>query len=111
MVSSTVSRSRVGGDERVELAVDLVELGRAALLGEEEDEVAQQLVGVGEDLAQRRRALVALDLRVREQAAQLGHLVDRGGELAELGVDDVELAGLLGRLEERPSVQAGGDGH
>jgi len=103
--------SRVGGDERVELAIDLVELACAALLGEEEDEVPQQLVGVREDLTQRRRALVALDLRVREQPAQLGHLVDGCGELAELGMDDVELAGLLGRLEERAGVQAGCDGH
>ena len=50
-MSSTVEPPCVGGDERVELAVDLVELGRAALLGDEQDEVADQLVGVVEDLA------------------------------------------------------------
>ena len=43
--------------------------------------------------------------------AQLGYLVDGGGELAELGMDGVELAGLRGRLEERAGVQAGCDGH
>src|SRR5215204_75315 len=102
---------RLGGDERVELAVDLVELRVAAFLREEEDEVADQLVGVGEDLAQCSRPLVALDLRVREQAAQLGDRVDGCDEFAELGVNDVERARLLRRLEERPGIHAGRDGH
>src|SRR5215213_11595120 len=99
------------GDQRVELPVDLRELGRPALLREEQDEVANELVCVREDLAQRRRAIVAVDLRVREQRPQLGHLVDGGGKLPQLRVDDVELAHLLGRLEERPGVHARGDCH
>jgi hypothetical protein len=55
--------------------------------------------------------LLRVELGVLEHAPQLGHLGDRGGEVAQLLVDDVELAGVAGRLEERPRVHAVRDGH
>src|SRR5215213_2962174 len=75
------------GDERVELPVDVGKLGRPPLLREEQDEVAYELVRVGQDLPQRSRAVVAVDLRIREQRPQLGHLLDGGRELAQLRMD------------------------
>ena len=55
--------------------------------------------------------LARVELRVLEHAAQLGHGLDRGDEVAELLVDDVEPLLLLGRVEERARVDAVGDGH
>src|SRR5215210_5954974 len=88
-------------DEQVELALDLLDLARAALLRHEQDEVPDEVVGAAEDLAEHGRLLLRVELGVLEHAAQLRHRADRRREITELLVDDVELAVLLRRLEER----------
>src|ERR687887_2628410 len=64
----------VVGDQALELGGDLLEVARTALVCEDEQEVAQQLVGAGEQLLQRRRPGPRVDLRVAQELAQLGHL-------------------------------------
>ena len=75
------------------------------------EKVADQLVGATEDLIERCRPLVRVELGIREQAAQLGDRRERCDEVAELGEDRLEPLLFLRCLEERPCVQAGGNGH
>src|SRR5579862_1100768 len=96
----------LGGDEHLELGCDLADLARAALLDDEPDEVADQLVGT----AQHALEHVGLDARLRlgivEQGGELGHVVDRGHEVLELLLHGREPALVLRRLEERARVDA-----
>src|SRR4249919_252789 len=77
-----VLRSR---DERIKLLADLLELTGPSLLGREPDEVAHELVGVGRQLLEHGRLAVRLDLGVPEERTELGHLVHRRCESAEVG--------------------------
>jgi hypothetical protein len=99
------------GDERVELADNLVELLGPPLLDEEQDEVADELVGLGENARERIALDVRVDLRVLEHGAELGHFGDGLGEGVEVVADPLEAPLLLGRLEERVRVDALGDGN
>ena len=106
-----VEAARLAGDEALELAGDLVDLAGAALLGEQADEVADEVVVALQQLAERRALRARVELRVAQQAAQLGHVVDGLDERGEVGADGVEAAGVLRRLEERARVGAVDDGH
>src|SRR5215217_5287687 len=97
-------------DERLELARDLVQLRRAALLRHEQEEVPDELVAVGEDRSKRIGLLRRVDLRAQEELAQLRDLVDRVEEGAQLVAHRVEAALLLRRLEERSRVGLLDDG-
>src|SRR5215204_1430658 len=98
-------------DECVELSRDRGQLVGAALLGNEQQKVADRLIGPGQDRAQRVHALLRVDLRVFEQRAQLRNLFHRGEELGELPPDRLELVLLLGGLEQGVRIDALGDGH
>ena len=52
-----------------------------------------------------------VDLRVAEERAELGHLLDRAGERGEVRRDLLEPPLLLRGLEERAGVHALRDGH
>ena len=67
VVSSTIRRFCSRRDERVELAVDLLELDGAALLDDEQEEVVHELVGVAGDVLEHRRLRARVELRVVEQ--------------------------------------------
>ena len=98
-------------DERVELGADLGQLARAALLGDEPDEVADELVAVCRQLPEDVGLAGRLDLRVAQERAQLGHLVHRACERGEIGCDRVHAIGVLRGLEERAGVHAVRDRH
>src|SRR5215210_6947863 len=94
------------GDQPLELARDLLELGRAALLDEHEQEVAQELLAAGQHVLERRGARSRVELWVAQQLTQLGHLVLGGDDLRQLLADGVERALGLRRLEECVRVDA-----
>ena len=98
-------------DERVELGADLRNLARAALLRDEPDEVANELVAAFRQLAEDVGLAGRVDLRVAQERAQLGHLVHRACERGEIGCDRVDAVGVLRRLEERARVHAVRDCH
>ena len=110
-MSSTVSRFCALRDERVELRADLRELARAALLRDEPDEVAHELVAVRRQLPEDVGLARRLDLRVAQERAQLGHLVHRAGERRKIGRDCVHAVGVLRGLEQRARVHAVGYCH
>ena len=99
------------GDEQLVLARDLVEHRSPALLGDDADEVADELVGLGKHRLEHLGLFRRIELRVADQRPQLGHLVDRFDERAELVAHLVDAALRLGRLEERSRVRAGDDCH
>src|SRR5712692_1292732 len=90
-----------GGDEPLELLVDLAQLPGAVLFHREEHEVADELVRSAEYVLERLRLRGRVDLRVLEQRVQLGDVLDRGDEVAELLADLREALLLLRGLEER----------
>ena len=90
----------LGGDERLELARDLLELRRAALLDQQEQEVAHDLLAAREQLAERRLLRAVVDLGVLEQRAQLGHVSRGRDEVGELLVDLTEAVLVLRCREE-----------
>ena len=98
-------------DERLELTGDLGQLGRTPLLGDEPDEVADELVSVGGELLEHRGLPLRLDLGVAQERAELRHLVGRGRERVEVGRDRVHAVRLLRGLEERACVHALRDRH
>src|SRR5919108_123937 len=106
-----VEDALLGGDEGLELAVDLVELVHTTLLDDEEQEVPHELVGVGEDRAERLPFLAGLDFWVLEQRAQLRHLPHGLDERMEIVADGLQAILLLGRLEERVRIGSFGDRH
>src|SRR5918995_6016288 len=99
------------GYERVELGADLLQLARSALLRDEADEVADELVGTGGDLLEHLGFARRLDLRVAEERAQLGNLVHGASDRGEVAGDRVHAARVLRGLEERAGVHALRDGH
>ena len=109
VVSSTVSRRSSPRHQPLELALDLAELPAAVLLDDEQEEVADELVGAAEDVLERLRLRARIDLRVAQQRVELGHVVDRGREVAELLADGREPPRLLRGFEERARVRAVGD--
>ena len=90
----------------LELARDLLDLARAALLGREEEEVLDERLVVACEVGEDARLHRRLELRVAQHRAELGRLLDRGGEVGERLVHLREAAGLLGRLEQRLGVDA-----
>ena len=111
VVSSTVSRFCACATSASSSALISGQLACAALLRDEADEVAYELVGVGGELLEHLALPGRLDLRVAQERAQLGHLVHRAGERSEIGRDRVDPVGFLRRLEERARVHALRDGH
>src|SRR5579885_3027342 len=97
--------------ERLELGGDLAHLPSAALLDQEPQEVADELVGSAEHLVEHVRLHVRLDLGVLEQHGQLLDGVERGDQVLEVGPHGVEAALLPGGVEERPRVDAVRDGY
>src|SRR4051794_36940542 len=98
-------------DERVEFLGHVSELGGAALLGEQLDEVHDGLVRAGGDLREYVLLHPRVDLGILEHEPQL---VDRRrsfGELAELLLNGLERAALLRRLEQGARVDAVRDGY
>jgi hypothetical protein len=96
----------LGGNQSVELVDDVCELRCAALLGDQAQEVDHELVGALGDARQHVRLHGRLDLRVLEQAGEIGRLGKRGAQLLKLRMQLVELALLLPGLEERLRVDA-----
>src|SRR6266540_2635153 len=92
-------------DEALERAVDLAQLAGAVLLDREAEEVAYELVGSAEHRFDRVRLRTRIDLRIAEQRVELRDLVERGGELAEVGAHLLQMVPLLRGLEERAGVR------
>jgi hypothetical protein len=80
------------------------------LLGEQPDEVHEELVGLAENRLERVALRAGIDLRVTEESLELRRLLDRRGEVAELLPDLREPLLLSGRFEQRLSVDAVSDG-
>ncbi len=82
--SSTVSRLCGVGDERLELAVHLVELSGSSLLRDEPQEVAHELVRSRRRAPEERRLRGRIDLRVARgtRAARAVSIAPRRGEVA-----------------------------
>ena len=99
------------GHERVELDADLLELSRSALLRDEPDEVAHELVGVDGDLGEHLGLARRVDLGVAQERAQLGHLVHRGRDRGEVACHRADTVRFLRGLEERAGVHAVRDRH
>src|SRR5919109_490214 len=98
-------------EQAVELAGDLLDLPDATLLRDEAEEVAHELVGVTEQLVEHRRLRARLELRVTQHGAQLGNVVDGGGEVGELLADLLQAAVLLRGIEQCPRIRAVDDGY
>ena len=111
VVSSTVDRPLVLGDQPLELAGDLLQQAAAALVREQQHEVADELVGALEQVLQRRGLRTRVELRVAQQLAQLGHVGGRLRELGETGANLIEPALVERRVEQRPRVDAVHDAH
>jgi hypothetical protein len=101
----------LGRDERSELPVDGREFGRAALFDDHEQEVAHELVGIAEQLAERGLLRAVVDLWVLEQSAELRHGTRGLDEVAELLGDLAETVLLLRRVKEGAGVDAVRDGY
>jgi len=101
-----VQDASLGGDQRLELGADLPDLPRSPFLDDDEDEVADKLVGTAEDLLEHLGLDARLRLGIHEQSGELGHLVDGGREVLELLADDIEPVPVLRGLEEGASVDA-----
>src|SRR5437667_2979734 len=59
------------GDQPVELSRNLLDLARAVLLGEQEEEVADELLVAPQQLLERRRLGAVVEVRVAEEPAEL----------------------------------------
>ena len=94
------------GDERLEFLDDVAHLGGAALLDQQPEEVARELVRVAEHALEHVGFHARVGLGVRGQRVELGHLVERGCDVRELCADGLELAALGGGLEERARVDS-----
>src|SRR3954452_21188863 len=106
-----VEDARLRCDERVELVDDGVDLGGAALLGEQLQEVDDEVVRTRGDARQHVRLHPRVDLGVLEQQAQLVDRRDGVTELLQLRVHLLELPLLLRGLEERARIDALGGGY
>ena len=92
--------------ELVELAPDAEHLRHPPLLDQQLEEVEQLLVGAADGALQARRLLRRGEVGAEEEDLQLAVAVERVGELAQLVADRVELALLLGHVEEGLGVYA-----
>src|SRR6266511_3134382 len=99
------------GHQPFELALDLAQLPAAVLLDGEQQEVAQQLVRPAEDVLEHLHFRARVELRVAEHRVELGHVVERRDEVAELLAHGREATVLLRGLEEGARVGAVGDAH
>src|SRR5712691_2656681 len=99
------------GHHSVEFLGDLLDLADAAFLGGQPKEIAEELVGVSEQLLQQLRLRARIELRVAQDGPQLGHVVDGGGEVAELGVNLLQALLLLRGVEQRARIGAMDDGY
>src|SRR3954451_2140724 len=93
-------------DERVELVRDLGDLRGASLLGDEAEEVDDELVGALRDVREHVRLQPGVDLRVLEQGLQVRRVRERVAQLLQLCVHGVEPAGVLAGFEQRLRVDA-----
>src|SRR3954453_13029245 len=93
-------------DERIELAGDLRDLRGASLLGDESQEVDDELVRALRDVREYVRLHPRVDLGVLEKGSQVRCVHDRVTQLLHLCVHDRQLAAVFGGLEERLRVDA-----
>src|SRR5581483_11988902 len=91
-------------DQPLELKRDLLDLPCPALLGDEHEEVLEQLVVVPREIGEDVRLRRPLELRVAQDHAQVLRLLDRSGEVAERLVHLGEAALLLRGGEQRLRV-------
>jgi hypothetical protein len=101
-----VEDALLGRDQLVELGDDVGELCGAALLGDQAQEVDDELVRSLRNAREDVRLHDRLDLRVLEQPGEIGRLGEGVAQLLELRVQLVELALVLRRFEERFRVDA-----
>src|SRR5581483_2929630 len=75
------------GHQPLELLGDLLELGRAPLLGDDLEEVREERLLVAREVGEDRGLRARLELRVAEDGAQLRRPGNRGREVAQRLVD------------------------
>ncbi len=92
-----------------EFLVHLLDLRDPPLLGEEMDEVQEDLVPAGEEVVERGELRLRLHLGIAEKAAQLLRFRKRRGERVELLAHTWENVLLLGCLEESLGIDAVGN--
>src|SRR5579862_1436841 len=90
----------------LELARDLLELTRAALLRHELEEVREERLVVAGEIGEDRRLRARLELRVAQDGAQLRRLLHRDREVGERLVHLLQTIALLRRGEQRLRVDA-----
>src|SRR5690348_16324408 len=93
-------------DQPFELARDVIELARAPLLGDHEQEVLEERLLVAGDVREDARLRVRVELRVPQDRAQLRRLLERRGEVRERLADLLEAPFLFCGLEKRLRVDA-----
>ena len=110
VVSSTSRIPCSWANEGVELARDLGHLA-APLLRREQEEVADELVGVAENLFEQRDLRTRIELGALEHRPELGHLLDGGDEVGQLLLRPLEPVCLFRCLEEGACVGSVRDRH
>src|SRR5581483_4883670 len=98
-------------DELLDLALHLLHLADPVLLGEQAQEVADELVGVLEDRVEHRRLRGGIELRVAQHRAQLRHGAHLRDEVAELAAHGVDSTRLAGGVVQRSGVDPVDDRH
>src|SRR6266540_2249694 len=93
-------------DEALELARDLLEMRGAALVREQEEEVAQKLVAALEQVPNRLCPGARVELWVAQELPQLRHRGLRFHHLCQLLADGLEPSLILRRVEEGARVDA-----
>src|SRR5262249_48332760 len=95
-----------GGYEAVEFPRDLLDLPDAPFLGGQPEKVPQQLTRIAQQVRDDVGFRAGPELRVAQDRAQLGHDPNGRDEVAELFVDLLEPALLLGGVEQGLRVHA-----
>ena len=93
-------------DEGVKLRDDLAELRCASLLGDQANEVDDELVGTSGDPCKHVGFHLRVDLGVLEQRAEVRSAGEGVAKLLQLAVDGAQAALLLRGLEEGPRIDA-----
>src|SRR5581483_6043790 len=101
----------LAGDQPFELALDLLDLGDAALLGQQLEEVADDVVDAPGDRLQRGRLGARVDLWVAQDRSQLRNLPDGRHEVAQLLARLLDVALLPGSVVERPRIDPVDNAH
>src|SRR5579864_223271 len=96
----------VARDQPLELVRDAPDLARASFLGEEHQEVLEERILVAREVGEDACLLRRFELRVLEDHAELGRLLDGGGEIGERLVHLRKPVLLLCRGEQRLGVDA-----